>query len=174
MTAEIEEKSFHNRGVREIKTYQQMAVLGIAVIIRGLQPPEEAAPAIALADDARRLQQALRITNPKILRRAARLQQRLDHVERRRQPRREPAGQPSRDAVRQRVVRARRVHDLGDGLVGHELQGGEGDGHAQRRRVGDIEGLQALGLEDLARALEHGPVQGAVDLHPLFYNYRRR
>ena len=60
------------------------------------------------------------------------------------------------------------VHYFGEGLVGHELEGGEGDGHGEGGGVGDVEGGDAFIPEDLTGAGGDGRIGAAVDLHALF------
>jgi len=136
-----------------------------------LPAPHEPAPSILPLDNAGGLPQPADLSDLGALAQAPRLQQRLDDVERRGDAGGESAGQPTGDAVGDGVVCFGGVHDFGHGLVGHELEGGEGHGHGEGGRVGDVEGGEALGAEDLARASGDGRVGTAVDLHALFDDY---
>ena len=68
------------------------------------------------------------------------------------------------------VVFSLGVHDLGDGLVGDKLSGGERNGHAEGGRVGDVEGLETLGAVKGFGALGNALVDRAVNLHTLLDN----
>lgn len=73
----------------------------------------------------------------------------------------------------ERVVVFARVQHGRDGLVGEELEGGEGDGHGEGRRVGDVEGAKTFVLVDVTGAVDHGSVHLArvLDLHALLDDY---
>lgn len=60
------------------------------------------------------------------------------------------------------------LDEFREGFVGCELECGEGYGHSQGRRVGNIKGAKAFRAEDFGRAVDEGGVGGAVHLHALF------
>jgi hypothetical protein len=70
----------------------------------------------------------------------------------------EGTGQTTCDAVGERVVLILGVHDLRDGLVGNELSGREGHGHAKCGGVGDVEGLDTFSAVEGLGALRQGLV----------------
>ena len=139
----------------------------------GTGAPEETTPPELPLDDGRGVEEALGGPDLLVLRHATRLEQRLDHVQRGGDPGRDGTGQTTRHAVGEGVVLHGGVHDFGDGFVGHKLGGGEGNGHAEGGGVGDVEGLQPLGLVDAAGALGESLMNGAVDLHPLLDDWWR-
>ena len=72
--------------------------------------------------------------------------------------------------MRERIIalRSPRCHGFLEGLVGGELESGEGYCHRESGRVRNVEGAQAFGSEHVARAFGDGAVGGAVELHALF------
>ena len=70
--------------------------------------------------------------------------------------------------MREGVIVFSGIHDFGEGFVGHELGGGEGDGHAEGGRVGDVESGETLDAVEGTSAVGDGSVGRAVDLHSLF------
>lgn len=105
-----------------------------------------------------------------VLRGAPRLQYRLYHVQRRRQARCCTSSHTSSQAVRPGIVAARRVDKLRYRLVRHELQRGEGDGHAKCGRVRDVERREAFLAEDSPDAVAERLVGRMLHLHPLLDN----
>jgi len=65
------------------------------------------------------------------------------------------------------IVSAGGVHDFGHGLISHKLESGEGDGHAQGGRVGDIEGGEAFCAKNVSAAMSDTLIYRAVQLHAL-------
>ena len=137
----------------------------------GGETTEEAFEAIATMDDGCCVPETLGTTELGVTCGATGLQQRLDHVQRRRDPGCNSTRQPTGNAVSGGIVAFRRIHDLGDGLVGGELEGREGNRHRERRGIRDVEGGETLGTVDRAGTLGDGLVDRAVDLHALFDDY---
>ncbi len=105
---------------------------------------------------------------------AARLQQSLDDVERRRDACGKGAGQAAGGAVREHVVLPRRIEHARYGLVGGELHGGKRDGHGQSGGIGDVKGRKPLLAVDGLCASEDGGINGAMHLHALLDDYGGR
>ena len=78
--------------------------------------------------------------------------------------------QTSCHTVGHRIVFFRGIHYFGERFVGHELEGGEGDGHGDCGRIRHIEGGQTFSSEDGSGAGEDGRVGRAVNLHALLDN----
>lgn len=133
-----------------------------------LHSSQKTLPAVLSLDNLRRIYKTLHTANLLILRQTSRLQQCLDHVERRGDRRSESTGQTTGDTVAERVVALRRVHDFGQRFVGHELCCCEGNCHTEGGRVGDVEGGETFVAVDMASAVGDGLVLRAVDLHALF------
>lgn len=125
-----------------------------------IHAPEEPPRALSPPNNPRSTEQSPRVPDLHISRRAPGLQQSLDDIQRRRRRSGEPPSEPTRRAVRERVVGqfAAPLHDLRQRLVGRELQRREGHRHRERRRVGDVEGAQAFLAHHRARAVGEGPV----------------
>lgn len=114
----------------------------------GTGAAQETAPAELPLDDGRGVEQPLGRSNFLVLRQTPGLQQSLHHVQWRGDSGSHGARQTTGDAVREGVIILRRVHDLGNRLVGDKLRRGEGDGHAQSGGVGDVERLETFGPVD--------------------------
>lgn len=69
--------------------------------------------------------------------------------------------------MRERIVLLVGVHHFRYRLVGDKLRRRERHRHAEGCRIGDVEGVGALGAVDCPSALHEGLVYGAVDLHAL-------
>lgn len=67
--------------------------------------------------------------------------------------------------MRDGVVCLLRVHGGGDGFVGEELQGREGDGHGQCGRVRDVESAESFVSVDVLGAVDHGAIHLSRLLH---------
>lgn len=119
----------------------------------GLEALEETSQALAPLNDGGGVPQTPDVPKFGVGRRATGLQQRLDDIERRCHTSRQTARQTSRRAVRIRVPSARRVHRLRQRLVSDKLQRREGHRHAQRGRVGHVEGAHALMPEHRSRTI---------------------
>lgn len=133
---------------------------------------EEPSIPLPLMQQLAPLHKPINIPQRRIARRPPRLQHRLHNIHRRRERRREATRHRASSAVRDGVVHLLGVHGGGNRFVGQELEGREGHGHGERGGVGDVEGAQAFGAEDVARAVGHGAEEllGAVDLHALLDN----
>lgn len=128
---------------------------------------QETTPAKLPLNDSRGVDQPLGRPDLLILRQTAGLKERFDDVERGGDTGRKRTGQTSGDAMGEGVVVLRGIHDLGNRLVCDELGGGEGDGHAERGRVGDVEGLETFGAVDGLGTLADGLMYRAMNLHAL-------
>lgn len=121
-------------------------------------------------DDGSGVPQALGRSHFLALRKASGLEQGLDNVERGGDTSGESTGQTTCNAMGEGVVILLGVHHLRDRLVGNELGGREGHGHAKCGRVGDVEGLETFGAVEGLGALCQGLVDGAVNLHTLLHD----
>ena len=137
----------------------------------GTSATQESLPAKLPLDNGCSVEQTLGRPDLLVLGQPSGLQQRLHNVKRGGDTGGECTRQTSRHAVRERVVILRRVHDLGDGLVGDKLSGGERHRHAKRSGIGYVERLETLCLVDGAGALKDTLVYRAMDLHALLDDY---
>lgn len=133
----------------------------------GPSATQEALPAKLPLNDGRRVEQTLGRADFLVLRQTPSLQQRLHHVERGGQTGRKGTRQTTGHTVRERVVILRRVHDLGNGLVGDKLSGGEGDSHAEGSGIGDIECLETFRAVNRPGTLKETLVYRTMHLHTL-------
>ena len=136
----------------------------------GPHAAQETAPTKLALDDRRRVEETPSRSNFLTLGETTGLQEGLDHIERGRDTGSKGTGQTTRHAVSERIVLALGIHDLGDGLIGDELCGGKRHGHAESRRVRDIEGLETFGAVHGLGALHQTFVNGTVDLHSLLHD----
>lgn len=133
----------------------------------GPHASEETRPAELTLDDGGGIKQTAHGANLFALGEAAGLEEGLHDVERGGDTGGEGTGETAGHAVGERVVFHGGVHHLREGLVRDELGGGEGHGHAESGRIGDVEGLETLGAVNGFGALHKTLVNRPVDLHPL-------
>lgn len=135
----------------------------------GVHAAEEALRALSPVDDACGVEEAAGIADLHVGAGSSRLEQGLDDVQRCGCGCGDTAGETTGGAVGERVVAgfSAALHGLCEGLVCGELQGREGDGHGEGGGVGGVEGTDAFGSVDGARALADVAEGGTVDLHAL-------
>lgn len=102
---------------------------------------EETLPPKLALDNGRRVEQAPSTPDLLVNSQTARLQQRLDHIERRGDGGCDSTRETAGNTVSKRIVVFLWVHEFGYRLVRHELRRGKGHGHAEGGRVGDVKGL---------------------------------
>lgn len=132
---------------------------------------QESAPAELPLDDRRGVDQPLGRPDLLVCRQASGLQQRLDDVQGCGDTSRKGTGQPSGDAVGERIVFLPGVHELGERLVCDELRSGKGNGHAEGGGIGDVKGLEPFRAVDRPVTLPDTLVYGAMNLHALLDHY---
>lgn len=130
---------------------------------------EEALGALPPVNDAGGVEQSPGVADLGVGVGAPRLQKSLYDIERSGCGGCDTSGKTTGGAVSERVVTrsAAGLHDLCEGLVGGELQGGEGNGHGESGRVGGVECTDALGAEDCGCTFSNVAEGRAVDLHAL-------
>lgn len=119
---------------------------------------QEARPTKPALDDGSGVEQTLCRPHLLALCEATGLKERLHDVKGSGKTSCEGTGQTTCDAVGEWVVIILGVHDLRDRLVGNELSGREGHGHAKCGRVGDVEGLETFSAVEGLGALRQGLV----------------
>ena len=133
----------------------------------GRQAPREPSQPVPLPDDAERIHHAPRATDLQVLRAPAGLQQRLCDVQRRRHACGNRAREPARHNMCDGRVDPGRVQPLFQLLVHAELHGGKRDTHDECRRVGYVEGADALVPVYRRRTVPERSVARIVHLHSL-------
>lgn len=138
----------------------------------GVHASEETPRALPPVDDSSGVPQTAGVADLRVCACSSGLEESLHDVEGSGGGRGDTSGETTGGAVRERVVAgsSAALHDFGEGLVGGELQCRERHGHGQGGGVGSVEGTQALGLVDGARAFPDVAESRAVDLHTLLDN----
>lgn len=132
--------------------------------------PQETRPAKLTLDDASGVPQTLCRPHLLAVCESSGLKERLYNIKWGGNTSCDGTGQTACHAVGEWVVILLRIHHLRDRLIGNELCGREGHGHAECGRVGDVKGLDTFSAVEGLGALRQGLVDGAVDLHTLLHD----